>query len=88
MVLTHPSRCRLSVAPSLFRGVVGQKRKEKKKERKQYKKGKKGKKERPPHSPRGTRELIRLSDGLLRHSFSWLASLLGCIVHTLVAISP
>jgi hypothetical protein len=24
----------------------------------------------------------------LRHSFSWLASLLGCIVHTLVAISP
>jgi hypothetical protein len=23
----------------------------------------------------------------LRHSFSWLASLLGCIVHTLVAIS-
>jgi hypothetical protein len=44
MVLTHPSRCRLSVAPSLFRGVVGQKRKEKKKERKQYKKGKKGKK--------------------------------------------
>jgi hypothetical protein len=24
----------------------------------------------------------------LRHSFSWLASLLGCTVHTLVAISP
>jgi hypothetical protein len=28
----HPSRSRLSVAPSLFRGAVGQKRKEKKKE--------------------------------------------------------
>jgi hypothetical protein len=63
--------------------------KKKKKEGKQSKKGKKEeKKDRPPHSPSGTREPIRLGEGVLRHSFSWLASLLGCTVHTLVAISP
>jgi UPF0716 family protein affecting phage T7 exclusion len=64
--------------------------KKKKKEGKQSKKGKKGnkKRERPPHNPSGTREPIRLGEGVLRHNFSWLASLLGYIVHTLVAISP
>jgi hypothetical protein len=61
----------------------------KKERRKAVKKEKKNKKrERPPHSPSGKREPIRLGDGVLRHSFPWLASLLGCTVHALVAISP
>jgi hypothetical protein len=84
----HPSRSRLSVGPSLFHGAVGQKKERKKERRKAVKKGKKESKKRPPHSPSGKRESIRLGEGVLRHSFSWLASLLVCTMHTLVAISP
>jgi hypothetical protein len=74
----------------VFPGAVGQK-KEKKKEGTQSKKRKKRiqtKRERPLHSPSGKREPIRLGEGVLRHSFPWLGSFLGCTVHALVAISP
>jgi hypothetical protein len=79
--------------PSLFPGAVGQKkRKKKEKKRKKESSQKKGKKipkkERLPHSPSGKREPIRLGEGVLRHSFPWLRSFLGCTMHALVAISP
>jgi hypothetical protein len=55
----------------------GRSKKEKKKRRKAFKK----------KNPK-KREPIRLGEGVLRHSFSWLASLLFCTMHALVAISP
>jgi hypothetical protein len=58
----HPlCRC-LSVAPSLFPGAVGQKRKKGKKESSQKKEKENPKKQRPPHSPSGKREPIRLGE--------------------------